>query len=143
MKTSSSIRFLALALAGFSVLGTVSLDAAASKRTAKAPAKEAPLPELSAEQQANGERVLLGAQACEFDQTVTVQPHTEPKGYFDVAYKGKTYVLAPEPTTTGAIRLEDKKNGLVWIQIANKSMLMNSKKGQRVVDNCVHPSQKA
>jgi hypothetical protein len=52
-------------------------------------------------------------------------------------------VLAPEPTTTGAVRLEDKKNGLVWIQIANKSMLMNAKIGQRLVDNCVHPSQQS
>lgn len=143
MKPSSSNRLLALTLAGFAVLGTASLDAQASKRAAKAPAKEAPLPELSAEQQANGERVLLGAQACEFNQTVTVQPHAEPKGYFDIGYKGKTYVLAPEPTTTGAVRLEDKKSGLIWIQIANKSMLMNAKKGQRVVDECIHPSQKA
>jgi hypothetical protein len=31
---------------------------------------------------------------------------------------------------------------MMWLQIANKSMLMNSKIGQRMVDNCVHPSQK-
>ena len=50
--------------------------------------------------------------------------------------------MTPEHTTTGAVRLEDKKNGMMWLQIANKSMLMNSKIGQRMVDNCVHPSQK-
>jgi hypothetical protein len=31
----------------------------------------------------------------------------------------------------------------MWLQIANKSMLMNSRAGQRMVDNCVHPGQRA
>jgi hypothetical protein len=104
--------------------------------------KPAALPELSEEQLSNAERVLTGKAACEFNQTVDVDP-LPTKGYFNVSFKGKKYVLAPEPTTTGAVRLEDKKNGLVWIQIANKSMLMNAKIGQRLVDNCVHPSQQS
>ncbi|PXW92401.1 hypothetical protein C7444_12410 [Sphaerotilus hippei] len=112
---------------------------AAKKTEAAAPA---PLPELSEEQLSNAGRVLTGDQACEFNQTVKVEPNAK-SGYFDMDFKGKKYVLAPEPTTTGAVRLEDKKNGLVWIQIANKSMLMNSKIGRRLVDECVHPSQKA
>ncbi len=29
----------------------------------------------------------------------------------------------------------------LFIQIRNKSMLMNQKSGQRLVDDCVHPSQ--
>ena len=65
------------------------------------------------------------------------------KGWFNVEYKGKSYLMAPESTTTGAVRLEDKKNGMMWLQIANKSMLMNSKIGQRMVDNCLHPEQRA
>ncbi|HVQ04137.1 MAG TPA: hypothetical protein VMT14_11505, partial [Burkholderiaceae bacterium] len=46
-------------------------------------------------------------------------------------------------TSTGALRLEDKKAGIVWLQIPSKSMLMNSKVGQRMVDNCLHPEQRA
>jgi hypothetical protein len=30
-------------------------------------------------------------------------------------------------TSTGTVRLEDKQAGAVWLQIANKSMLMNQK----------------
>ena len=78
---------------------------------------------------------------CEFNQSVDVQPHAASKGYFDIHFKGKTYVMAPEATTTGAVRLEDKKAGTMWLQIGNKSMLMNSKIGQRMVDNCKHTSQ--
>ena len=33
-------------------------------------------------------------------------------------------------------RLEDAKGGAVWLQISNKSMLMNQKLGQRLADEC-------
>jgi hypothetical protein len=108
----------------------------------KKPAAKVTLPDLSPEQLSNAERVHTGATPCEFNQSVSISPATEKAGYFKVAFKGKSYMMAPEPTTTGAVRLEDKKNGLVWLQIANKSMLMNAKIGRRMVDNCVHPNQK-
>ena len=97
---------------------------------------------LSPEQLTTADRVLVGQSRCEFDQSVNVAAVPNQKGWFNVEYKGKSYLMAPEATTTGAVRLEDKKNGMMWLQIANKSMLMNSKIGQRMVDNCVHPSQK-
>jgi hypothetical protein len=46
-------------------------------------------------------------------------------------------------TSTGALRLEDKRAGAVWLQLANKSMLMDQKKGRRVADECAHPAQVA
>jgi len=97
---------------------------------------------LSAEQLSTADRVLTGQSRCEFDQSVNVAAVPNQKGWFNVEHKGKSYLMAPEATTTGAVRLEDKKNGMMWLQIANKSMLMNSKIGQRMVDNCVHPSQR-
>ena len=87
--------------------------------------------------------MLTGKVNCEFDQSIDVAAVNGKKGYFNVAYKGKTYNMVPEATTTGAVRLEDKKAGMMWLQIANKSMLMNTKAGQRMVDNCQHPSQKS
>ena len=110
-------------------------------KKAKAVPVPAPLADLSVEQLASAERVLTGAQQCEFDQTVAVEGAPEKAGYFHLRFKGKQYLLAPESTTTGAVRLEDKKAGVVWLQIANKSMLMNAKIGQRMVDECIHPSQ--
>ena len=41
------------------------------------------------------------------------------------------------------MRLEDKKAGAVWLQLANKSMLMDQKKGRRMADECAHPDQVA
>jgi len=97
---------------------------------------------LSPEQLSAADRVLLGQSRCEFNQSVNIAAVPGQKGWFNVEFKGKSYLMAPEATTTGAVRLEDKKNGMMWLQIANKSMLMNSKIGQRMVDNCVHPNQR-
>jgi hypothetical protein len=44
-------------------------------------------------------------------------------------------------SSTGALRLEDVTGRTLMLQIANKSMLMDTKIGQRLVDNCVHPEQ--
>jgi hypothetical protein len=122
---------------------SLSAMAADKAKPAAKPAAQQQHAALSAEQMSTADRVLTGQSRCEFDQSVNVAAVPNQKGWFQVEYKGKSYLMAPETTTTGAVRLEDKKNGMMWLQIANKSMLMNSKIGQRMVDNCVHPSQKA
>jgi len=132
------------AVMGVSIAAPLSVSAAdkAAKPTAKPAAAAAPqVAALSNDQLRTADRVLLGQSRCEFDQSVNVAAVPNQKGWFNVEYKGKSYLMAPEHTTTGAVRLEDKKNGMMWLQIANKSMLMNSKIGQRMVDNCIHPRQ--
>jgi hypothetical protein len=89
------------------------------------------------------DRVHTGQAACEFDQVVSLDRIAEHPGHFRLKFKNASYTVVPEETTTGALRLEDKKAGIVWLQIPSKSMLMNSKIGQRLVDNCLHPEQRA
>jgi hypothetical protein len=134
-------KHLITAIAAIAALCASPLAATAADK-AKPVAKPATA-SLSAEQLSTADRVLVGQSRCEFDQAVNVAPVPDKKGHFHVEYKGKTFNMVPEATTTGAVRLEDKKAGMMWLQIANKSMLMNSKIGQRMVDNCVHPSQRA
>lgn len=88
-------------------------------------------------------RVLTGKADCEFNQQVDVAPLEGRPGFFKVGYKGSSYTMVPQETTTGAVRLEDKKAGVMWLQIPSKSMLMNSKIGQRMVDSCMHAEQRA
>jgi hypothetical protein len=89
------------------------------------------------------DRVHTGQAACEFDQVVDLDRIADRPGHFRLKFKNASYTVVPEETTTGALRLEDKKAGIVWLQIPSKSMLMNSKVGQRMVDNCLHPEQRA
>ena len=44
-------------------------------------------------------------------------------------------------TTTGAIRFESKRHGLVWIGIPSKSLLLDSKKGQQLANECKNLQQ--
>ncbi len=49
--------------------------------------------------------------------------------------------MVPVLTSTGAIRLEDASSGAVWLQLANKSMLMDQKQGRRLADACMNADQ--
>lgn len=88
-------------------------------------------------------RVLTGDADCEFNQKVIVNAVEGKPGHFNVGFKKVVYRMVPQETTTGAVRLEDKKAGVMWLQIPTKSMLMNAKVGQRMVDACTHSEQRA
>lgn len=96
---------------------------------------------LSPEELAIAERVHVGRIPCELGAFVTVTAEPASPGHFHVEGKGFKYFMAPVATTTGTVRLEDQKGGAVWLQIANKSMLMNQKLGQRLADECMSPQQ--
>lgn len=96
---------------------------------------------LSPAELAIAERVHLGNLPCELGASVNLTADTKNPGYFDIQGKTFRYRMFPVATTTGAIRLEDQKAGAVWLQLANKSMLMNQKLGKRLADACTHPEQ--
>ena len=96
---------------------------------------------VSPEELAIAERVYVGLIGCELGATVSVIADPVAPGHFHVGGKGFKYHMAPVATTTGAVRLEDQKAGAVWLQIANKSMLMDQKRGQRLADECMSPAQ--
>ncbi|TAG24595.1 MAG: hypothetical protein EAZ37_15880 [Burkholderiales bacterium] len=100
---------------------------------------EAPLPP---ELLAIAERVQTGRIPCELGHNVGVLPDDKSPGYFTITNGTQRFRLIPVPTTTGAIRLEDKARGGVWLQLANKSMLLDEKNGKRLADECLSPSQK-
>jgi len=87
------------------------------------------------------ERVQVGKMPCELGASVTLTADTKNPGYFDMQGKNFSYRMFPVATSTGAIRLEDQKAGAVWLQLANKSMLMSQKHGIRLADECTSPAQ--
>ncbi len=96
---------------------------------------------MGAEELAIADRVHKGQLSCELGATVRVDADPSQPGYFNLRGKGFRYRMHPVATSTGAIRLEDKKAGAVWLQLANKSMLMDQNKGRRIADECAHPEQ--
>ena len=171
MKTITTIRSLSFAAAlclAVAVPATAQTAAPADKPKAavkKAPAKkpvanssrtnlksaaknvaagiEAAEEAMTPAEMAIAERVHVGTLPCELGASVSLNPDSKAPGYFDVQGKNFKYRMFPVATTTGAIRLEDRKAGAVWLQLANKSMLMNQKLGVRLADECMSPAQVA
>lgn len=133
--TSSSHRGHAVA-AGAAAVGVGALGAAA---LANQPVAAAPA--VSPEVLSVAERVHTGTIACELGASVRVTADPKNPGHFNVDGNGFKYHMTPVATSTGTVRLEDQKAGAVWLQIANKSMLMDQKRGQRLADDCMSPEQ--
>lgn len=78
--------------------------------------------------------LLTGAFNCELGNRVDLAAGTGSD--VKLNWKGRSYTMTTVSTTTGAVRLEDKSSGLVWIQIPAKSMLLNAKLGQQLANEC-------
>lgn len=95
----------------------------------------------SAEQLVAASQAYLGPYACEFKQLLDVARH-QVDGYILVTFSNKVYTMKPVRSTTGALRLEEVGGGpMLLVQIPTKSMLMDTARGKRVVDACIHEMQ--
>jgi hypothetical protein len=129
---------LAAVLAGVA-LGALAAEKRSPQRKREAP-PPAPLTEAQLEAAGN---VFTGEASCEFGQKVVLTAVPGRPGHFTLQHRRATYQFVPEPTTTGAIRLEDHRLGYTWLQIPAKSMLLNTRLGHRVLDECRMAQQPA
>jgi len=101
------------------------------------------LPEATPEQLDAAKMVYIGQYACEFKETLDVEADPKHNGYVDVHWRKNVYTMKPVLSSTRAIRLEDVTGKTLVVQIANKSMLLDVKLGQRLVDDCESSEQQA
>ncbi len=99
------------------------------------------LPALTFEQLAVAQKVVLGKVLCELGAQVVISAHPVHAGHFVLELGRQKFNMLPVLTSTGAVRLEDPVSGAVWLQLANKSMLMNQKLGRRLADACMNADQ--
>jgi hypothetical protein len=98
------------------------------------------LPVADSEQLLAASLALLGPYDCEFKQTLNVNKH-QIDGYVVVTFSSKAYTMKPVRSSTGAVRLEEVGGPMLMVQIPTKSMLMDTVRGRRIVDACVHETQ--
>jgi hypothetical protein len=123
---------------------SASLQDAKAQTNSKAPKNVPPVkPDtlMGSDELAIAERVHQGHLLCELGASVRLKADPSSPGYFYLHGKGFNYRMHPVTTSTGAIRLEDRKAGVVWLQLANKSMLMDQNKGRRIADECANAEQ--
>jgi hypothetical protein len=144
MKAFRSLALLGAPLALSTLV--VAQDKPAAKSAAKqpVPAVVAAIPTLAVagpEQLLAAAQALVGPYDCEFKQTLSVSKH-QVDGYVVVTFSSRAYTMKPVRSMTGALRLEEVANGpMLLVQIPAKSMLMDTARGRRIVDACVHEQQ--
>ncbi|HEX2540287.1 MAG TPA: hypothetical protein VHM00_04310 [Caldimonas sp.] len=119
--------------------------AAAGAKSARkaAPAPVAPvIAEASPEQVKAAEMVYYGLYDCEFQQTLNISANPKHTSYVDVKAGKGSWLMKPVLSSTGAIRLEDVRGETLMVQISSKSMLLNVKSAQRIVDDCISAKQR-
>lgn len=143
---SISKLFLACSIA----LATLTL-ATSAQAEIKKPAKHKTVAKAEAAPKAANEEedepVISGAAAVEFDcelgNKVTVYRNDSDDGHIALRWKKRLMRLTRVGTTTGAQRFENKLFGLVWIGIPAKSMLLDSKGGHQLANECRNKEQSA
>jgi hypothetical protein len=117
---------------------------AAAKATAPVPVPTSMSPKLAtadSEQLLAASQTYMGAYDCEFKQALSITKH-QVDGYVVVTFSSKAYNMKPVRSSTGAVRLEEVGGGpMLMVQIPTKSMLMDTARGRRIVDACVHEEQ--
>jgi hypothetical protein len=76
------------------------------------------------------------------DKVVVAIAEKNPPHQYEIGIGKATYQAIRVATESGAVKLEDKHNGIVWLQMSNKSMLFNEKLGKRLATDCRTEEQK-
>lgn len=119
------------------------------KKTSKKAVQEKAAPAAAAasddEDEDLGEANIEGSTVthfnCELGNKITTYYNASDDKHMAIRWKDKLQRLRRVGTSTGANRFENRKAGLVWINIPTKAMLLDSKKGQQLANECRDPDQ--
>lgn len=78
---------------------------------------------------------------CELGNKLTIYTHASDSKQAAIRWKNRLVQLTRVDTSTGANRYESHKHGLVWIGIPAKGILLDSKKGQQLANECKNHEQ--
>lgn len=84
--------------------------------------------------------VWAGAYQCEHAEKITMRPGQGPD-MVELQWKAQRWQMRRVDSRSGAMRLEDASARMVWIQLPNKSMLLDQRQGRRLLDECQHEVQ--
>jgi hypothetical protein len=112
-----------------------------TKAKPKAKAKKAADAGVAAEAEPDVANHTTTDYNCELGNKVTVYHNAGDSDTIAVRWKKKLHRLTRVGTTTGANRFENKNFGLIWIGIPAKGMLLDSRQGRQLANECKSPEQ--
>lgn len=87
------------------------------------------------------EKAMATEYKCELGALVTIFHNADDKTYIALRYEKLLTRMKRVTTTTGADRFENKRSGLVWIGIPAKGILLDSKQGHQLANECKDADQ--
>jgi membrane-bound inhibitor of C-type lysozyme len=138
----ATIALLAAGLMTSAAANDISNSTSTAKKTVKAkPVKVAKASNKSAEIDAsepepNIEQSSDTEYKCELGNSLVMYAHPEDNKSLAMRWKNRLYKLTRVETSTGAHRFENEKIGLVWINIPSKGMLLDSRRGHQLANEC-------
>ncbi len=81
-----------------------------------------------------------GIYRCENGVRVDVQRDTPMPGMLGLVWKGSSYRMQRNASSSGLPRFEDVASGLVWIDLPWKSVLLDGRSGRPLASDCRGPA---
>ncbi|HZW20458.1 hypothetical protein [Noviherbaspirillum sp.] len=144
-----SVTALALLIAGLAVIAqpamanTPTSNEVSKKATAKKAAAAKKEAQAEDDDQPDVKNMKATAFDCELGNKLTIYSDAADEQQIALHWNKRMHRMQRVSTTTGAHRFENAKNGLVWIGIPAKGMLLDSKKGKQLANECRSPEQQA
>ena len=119
------------------------LKAEAKAKAAKSKkAKEEPKQEVAQDEaEPDITDTVTAEYACELNNKVTIYTNEKDSGHIALRWKNRLHRLDRVGTTTGALRFENTKFGLIWIGIPSKGILLDSKLNRQLANECKNAQQ--
>lgn len=77
-----------------------------------------------------------GVYRCELGQSVEIQRDAQNVNLIELHWQGNRHTLERHASTSGLPRYEDRQSGLLWIDLPWKSVLMDSRSGRPLANEC-------
>jgi len=78
---------------------------------------------------------------CALGDKVTIFSNPSDDAHVALRWNKRLHRLTRVETSTGAKRFENRRQGLVWIGIPAKGILLDSRKGQQLANDCKNADQ--
>jgi membrane-bound inhibitor of C-type lysozyme len=112
------------------------------KAKAKKTSKEEPKQEVASDEaEPDITDTVTAEYACELNNKVTIYTNENDSGHIALRWKNRLHRLDRVGTTTGALRFENTKFGLIWIGIPSKGILLDSKLNRQLANECKNAEQ--